>query len=351
MNWYNSLKLAQIWNVESDGSFLDEVQKLYELEYKRSMIIQNPFKGVEARKENILAQIEKGILETIDFVKAPLINTLKQWLSSHALTDPDLWATQRNKPGSRYADWSEYYMASGENAESRLISAIEEYYRLTEQEQQRQYGQMPQWGNMFKKMMADNNGYSLPSMHNIVNLLIPDRREMLFQDLQNEGLEEFNEMIGTQFATEQEAQTYINQTTADELGLDFSDIFEYYGFEEFAQLADENELLDNLVFDINKNIIFPLWYGKWSQEGIEDTREAVENIYQELVSAKTLNQTIPAINLTLNAAHQTGDMIDYLEDYGDVEDSYETKQFLDNLSAGAYVEEWNDELRAIGVEI
>jgi len=353
MNWYNRLKFAQIWNIESDGGFLDEVQKLYELEYKRSMIKQNPFKGVDKRKENILANIEKGVLEAIDVVREPLAQTLQQWLKSHALTDPDQWAKQRNKPGSPFDNWDEYYESTSEGPISRIIRVVDEYNDLTEKNSIGSAASLatPNWDRSFVQMMQENGSYHFPSMKNITNTLIPDRQEMLIQELQSEGLEEFNRTMGTQFATEEEAEEYIYQATAEQLGIDASDLFDYYDLEGLAELADQNGLLDNLIFDINKNIVFPAWYGKWSNEGIDDTREAVEQIYQELMSAKTIDQIISAVNLALNAAHQTGDMIDYLEDYGNVEGSYGTKQFLDNLSAGEYVEKWNEELRAIGVEI
>jgi hypothetical protein len=57
---------------------------------------------------------------------------------------------------------------------------------------------------------------------------------------------------------------------------------------------------------------------------------------------------VSMISLGLNATHQTGDMLDYLE--SDLEEDG-LKGVLDAIHEGAYVEKANKDLRLIGVKI
>lgn len=59
---------------------------------------------------------------------------------------------------------------------------------------------------------------------------------------------------------------------------------------------------------------------------------------------------VAVISMALNAVHQTGSMLDHIgDDTG--ESSSEIKHVLDEMSAGTYLEEWNAQLREIGVQI
>ena len=58
------------------------------------------------------------------------------------------------------------------------------------------------------------------------------------------------------------------------------------------------------------------------------------------------------VNLAINATHQTGDMLDYISNYASGSgSSSEMKGFLDEMSSGSKAEEWNEQLREIGVNI
>ena len=63
-------------------------------------------------------------------------------------------------------------------------------------------------------------------------------------------------------------------------------------------------------------------------------------------SAGTLKEKFVAINRALNAAHQTGQMLDYIE----TESPDMTKELLDELS-NLDVDEWNKELRQMGFRV
>ena len=52
--------------------------------------------------------------------------------------------------------------------------------------------------------------------------------------------------------------------------------------------------------------------------------------------------------------HQTGDMIDHLENYSmedEQPDAQSIKQMMDDLTAGKFIPEWDKQLKEIGVVI
>jgi hypothetical protein len=98
MNWYFLQKIAQIWAPEKSPAFINEVVRLYKLEYQLSMISKRPFTGQNPRrKENIIKQLEKNLWQAINNVKPIFIKTFGNWLKGHALTDPNMWANELSK--------------------------------------------------------------------------------------------------------------------------------------------------------------------------------------------------------------------------------------------------------------
>ena len=306
------------------------------------------------RQENVLAKLEEELWEAVENVKEPMERTITTWLRNHALTNPKQWAEQSLQPGSPYADWEEYYEESGSSAETRVRDIVDTYMRLKNNNRPWHSGyQQPNFDVVFSKMMRENDGYSFESIQKLGNILLPEQREMLVEELSYEGLEDFNERFQTQFATEDEVIVFINNASAEDLGIDISDFLDN-GLEHWVPIAEANGLLDDIVFEINHKIVFPVWYQYWSAQGIVETRANVEKVADELKSAKTIDETIAAVSLALNVAHQSGDMLDHLENYGDLEDpneAYGIRDLLKELSEGKDVEKWNEELRAIGVQI
>tara|TARA_Y100000310_G_scaffold160067_1_gene159743 strand:+ start:87 stop:1142 length:1056 start_codon:yes stop_codon:yes gene_type:complete len=351
MNWYSLLKLAQIWNIETDYSFKDELHRAYQLEYKRAMLLNRPFNGMEQRKENIIKQVEENLFEALNNLKEPLINVFQRWLQSHALTNPQQWAEQRSLAPSEYSDWEEYYESAGERAYDTMNSLVDTYMRLKNNNNLWYSAyQSPNWDSAFQKMMNENNGFDLPAFQNLTNLLLDDYKMMRREEIQQD-LEEYNAQYGTQFINEDEAMNFVQNATAEQLGQQAMDILAYYDLETLMQIAHEQGMLETLIFEINKNIVFPVWYEYWSSKGIKETRATVEKVFSMLNSSEGLDDTIVAVNLSLNTAHQNGSMLEYLEEYGEQEDAYEAQQLLDQMSKGAFLEEWNEELREIGVQI
>ena len=66
MNWYSFIKCAQVWETGDPDSFLGNIARLYELEYKYSMLTTRPFNGVPQRKENIINRLSENVDKIIE---------------------------------------------------------------------------------------------------------------------------------------------------------------------------------------------------------------------------------------------------------------------------------------------
>ena len=98
MNWYIRIKLAQIWNTgrgDDYTTFVEDLEDLYELEYKYHTLKSHAFRGVEKRRENMINGLESQLQELIEKIKKVLISLFSSWLQNHALDDPDEWASRR----------------------------------------------------------------------------------------------------------------------------------------------------------------------------------------------------------------------------------------------------------------
>lgn len=62
MNWYNNLKFSQIWQTKSKDTFKGLLLSLYELEYKRFMLVNKPFKGLPERQDNMIKKQKKNYI-------------------------------------------------------------------------------------------------------------------------------------------------------------------------------------------------------------------------------------------------------------------------------------------------
>jgi len=346
MNWYRQIKQAQIWDVYSDGSFIDELKRLYELEYKWAALQNLPFNGMPQRRENILQNVTEELWEVINNVKEPIVKTISGWLSSHAITDPSQWAN------ARVADMEKYNPGGG-IGNDEFKGVLSEYMRYTDPNWGKDYWSEPNWNIAFSQMMSHvvDNIEAYPSINRMLDILVEDRKEMMRQTYYDYGIESFNEEYGQNFSTEEEVENFIESQTVESLGLAY-DLLDYYDLDTFITAANELGILNNITRELYQNLVFPAWYDKWSGEGIDATREAVEDIYQHLQRASSVGDHIAAINLGLNAVHQTGDMTDYLNEYGGVEDDVSNiKDILEDLSEGENSEEWDEELRQIGIQI
>lgn len=252
------------------------------------------------RFDNILKNLSNSIVKVGESVKSQLVDVFEMWLSSHALTNPKAWASAR--------------VREDEDADGQQLieNAIYELKRYEE------------YGPKVNPFMAIYNQI------NQLGRIQEDAREWLI----NEDPEILTEVYGMPVGADvyDWASSY---QIDDPLGL--------MGISNFEEIPDAvNPDVAMLLYEY---VVFPRWYGKWSSEGIDETRETVENNFKVLQSANPHNvgEFISAINIGLNTVHQNGSMLEYLQGA----DDRAIRNELKLLSNGAYTDEWNDEIESL----
>jgi hypothetical protein len=306
------------------------------------MLTTRPFKGNPKRLENIIKKTEETLWNVIEQVKIPLIETFDHWLKNHALLDPQMWADQRTNERDETYNFSDPYEI-GQAFDNMLF----EYKRYKHPNFDYRDNQSLGYNNIFFEFLRDvmSNINNLPVFKSLGIRYLEGYKEMLIDDLSSEGFKSFGERMGQNFNSPEEAQNYINN-----LDIDNIDIYDYIYDADIFKNSLANSGVDPfaLISELNQHIIFPLWYDYWKQQGIDETRENIENIFNRLNGNTDLKNTIANINLALNASHQNGSMLDYLEEKSQ---SGDLKGLLDSLTEGKNVKKWNKQLREIGVKI
>jgi len=338
MNWYFKTILAQLWEVESSGSFEDELFRIYELEYKLHMLKEKPFSGLPQRKENIIKKVEENFRDALNNIKKRLIRVYREWLDSHAITEPGQWAEKR-------------YEHHQDDIELGLIEIINEYYEY-------QYGTKlykdknhASNDSVFREIInkAFNNIENFTSLQYLKDVLIEDYKEYTLKDLASYDLTGFNEQHGTSFVEAEQAEEYIDNITEEQLNMDLSDILVVEDISSFVSMAQDFMDMNQFLKELYQYIVFPVWYAHWGERGIDDTRKNIEQIFSKLLQKNNnLGEESATINMAINAVHQTGEMLDYIEDESEERGIGET---LSELSEGTGVPEWNKDLSTVGVQV
>jgi len=318
MNWFKNIKFnkfAQIWrtNPIGESEFANNLSDLYELEYKYSMLKNKKFLGLEKRKNNIINKLEQELQLRINKILPFLRVVFRDWLTRHALLDPKKWAKGR----------IEEYKEHGQDEQGGPILEV-----LTEADM---FGI-----DIIQRINKDLD--SFPSIKNYLELSFREYRNSLQEDIDAGHLteEEVSEMSGSFDLFE------------------YLDMFGNSGNEGLAEMLnngiqngylDEDEILLEIV-----PLIFEGWYAKWGAEGIDETRKNIVKVYNMLnnIKGKSFNEILAIINMAINAAHQTGPMLDYIQEKVD---DIDLDRVLLSLSHGDNIEQWNEELRKTGVGI
>lgn len=357
-NWYRIAKdlskVAQIWAYEEaeddvdeysgERNFASKIREMYELEYKWSMMGSRGFVGLPKRQENILRQLEMALVNVMEQVKDQLIETIGKWLNRHALLSPETWAK------GRADDALEIEEDTGFDLKIHFENMISEYARYA-------FGNGSFRSNTpmeqtFYTMLntALQNIESYPALKKFIeDGYLPDYKEMEKNDASYD-LESFNTNHDVEFADEGAAHDWIDENfSLDNIDLDAGVIFGG-DMESFSAALDNWGVGDKIIQEFYQNQVFPVWHRHWASQGIEETRKTVEKIYADLQSSSSSNagNMIARVNMGLNVAHQTGDMIDYLEEDTNSEN---LKSVLDEATEGVNVERFNEELRMVGVQI
>ena len=345
MNWYSIIKLSQIWNTEKGNTedlYDDEVlpaelYNFYELEYKYSMLKNKPFSGLPVRRENMMNQLRSRLVSVSLELRYRLINVYGEWLSRHAILNPEEWGKARAKEGSGYAA-------------EQFDAAAWEYIKYKKYNNK----SVPPGaaGQGAREIMTEieRNPSSFPSVAKILETSIDGYKQMLEDELYGDGYESFGERWGQTFQTEEQAQFFI-----DNLNPDTYDLLSYSGIESLDSLANVSQNLDmweEVLADINAKLIFPHWYAYWSAQGIDDTRANIEDIYITLqkVNPESAEELSTICNRAINAAHQTGSMLEYLQkSAGEESDSLD--EVMKYLSSSESHAKWDEQLTAVGVKL
>jgi hypothetical protein len=322
MNWF---KKAQIWKNNSDGKFLDEIESIYEFEYKLHALNNFKFKGTPQRRLNIINKLEESLYNSINTIKGYLLPVFEKWLSNHALLDPQVWANQR--------------MSDETDIDQALTNMLFEYNR---------YASIPSIKGSPRKNAKDqilsfisDNEAQFPSLNFVIDAIRDDYLQSMVTDIVD-GYNNYSIEVNNSMTQDQIEEAVFAK---------FGDVDLMQMIESFDQLVQSIEFVGadwrQFFTEIYANIIFPLWFDYWSAMGIEETRNEIEDIYQ-MLQKNDLASLKETIARAINAAHQTGNM---LEDYSDLP-AEDAEQILNDLTNGdKYIPIWNKELREIGVVV
>lgn len=293
----------KIPTVEDDAEELFRL--FYELEYKYSIIKSHSFTGLPKRKENILKILSTKLKEATRNIADSLLPVYEKWLKEHTLLNPKEWAKARLNQNEEFGNIN-------------LPSAIDEYER---------YARNADTGT-FADIIEFMKEGKLPKLKELlIDNTILDETE----HLKEIGYKKYGKERGEEFKSNKQALDFINNTYS-----------EYY-YDEY-NLKDAFDNLDNREIELEfyEKLVFPVWFRYWKKEGITKTRERIQNIYNQLenLNTQTLENQVANVNIALNAAHQTGSM---MEHYGWVDES-----FLRDMS-NQDTTEWDKELKKIGI--
>jgi len=332
MLWYNLAKFGQIWAVQyRRDSVKSCLEALYQLTYKYQQMNVQPFKGYPTRRENMLKGIEKQARQVIADLVDMLQPVFENWLSEHALTNPRAWAENminqhyESNGGSPNAIAAMIYHFDYGNAHKEGRQKIDSTFIAENLDDAIKNGQAPAFARWFKQAKMD------------------------LEEADADNRDEYDTR-----PQEQIDEYYQN--------LEFSEYFStYYGNDgnewlkfltEVAQFTDVYEF----AVEIAQFGLFPAWYGYWKAEGIDQTRQNVENAYNMIkqVEGLPINQALVNINIIINTCHQTGGMIDYIaeatSDYRN--ELYRAMQNLSNLTdSSPEMISWNKSLREVGTKM
>ena len=290
---------------------MGKVEAIYELEFKYHTLKNNPskWKGHPKRYENTLSKMEELIKEVAAEIADDLIEVFEDWLSKHAITNAKKWAESRHEENEEIGG-------------DEMVLIKDEYNRYVDGD--------------FDSDVAEEIGKAIDEMPKFKNWL-------------NEwGSEEKDNLI---------EQREENEEEYDEDEFDYLDdpkevwanIVNDYGEEEaFNSIPDWTK--DDIAIMLYENLVFPAWFKYWAAQGIEKTRDRVEETNEILhdissQSVSNIGDITVGINRALNEAHQTGEMLEYVQSYHDI-----SKSELDALS-NRETDDWKGELGDMGLKV
>lgn len=337
-NWYRLLKISAIWDVEYDSYYLTDLLKsLYEVTYKYQRIFSQPFYGYPKRKENILSQLENKARDITYDISSFLLPTFEQWLRTHALLNPALWASNR---------LDSYIEADGSSVNNLMSFLNGELNRLGKNNLEKDSYLLQNLDEPVKNGQA-------PHLQQIFDSF----KEESIEDLKNE-IQQEKDRINSLDQNEEYDTVSVNEESSIQSvqEMSFSDfISDYYSDDLLEFLVHYEQSFDILpaFTEIIEFVLFPVWFEYWDAQGIVETRQRVEDAYQRIKQLQSLPimQLFASINIIINTAHQTGSMAQYLADHAG-ESEEDILSLLDALSEGnegvVPIKEWDKQIKEVG---
>jgi len=313
-HWENGLKIDGVEILEIEDYDIGQYFcALYELTYKYDQIDLHEFDG---DKVDVLAIAEAGIRDSAGRIIEMLKPVFSQWLESHAITDPKKWGMARVA-----------LLEEGVSPREWLEAAVSEYSSLMSRLEGRLWSQsVSEWYRNRSFRELPDHLDEMPALRGAAKAFVDEMYEMDMENWREGDLDE------------------------KPVKPDVDEAFEYGFLDDLSSL----EYMDDpsrIVAEIFAEMVFPVWYMRWESEGISATRLRVKRAYESLLSIDTALKTIPIaelskkLNVIINTAHQTGSMLEHIENMygGDINE--ELLDQLTNLDTGQL--DWS--LEAMGV--
>jgi hypothetical protein len=147
---------------------------------------------------------------------------------------------------------------------------------------------------------------------------------------------------------EEQIEDEIKQRYEDMPFSEYLDTFYSNNLAGFLEQASLIYNLEEICIEFAQFLCFPIWYEFWKPQGIDQTRQRIENAYNMLkvVERQPISQALATINIVINSAHQTGDMLGYISDVTQ-DTTRDIRRAMDLLSNSADLTEWNKDLQTV----
>lgn len=317
---------------EADEYELGEnLEALYELEYKYSMLRTKSFAGVPQRRENMLERLEAVAYNLAETIAQQVLEVFNEWLDGHAIGDAAEWSDAR----VRELEEKEYgEIVTGDELASGIQTAWQEFDRYAYYKGKGapfspyQTGPRVRGPDDSEVVQAMREG-KLPSLQVVAETLMKEENE---QNADEENFEPYDDSVDF---LEGSLDGFGSLHALVE-GLDWHYIE-----------ASSAELLRELY----RAFVFPVWWAYWEPRGIVKARKRVEEATGTLEAIESNARQFPVqqlfgrMNEIVNVAHQTGGMVDHLEERYKIDAA-----FLQELSERD-TSDWDEELTEIGVKL
>lgn len=355
MNIIKQLILEALWEIDDKGYSIDthpftyHLIRTYELEYKLSQLNTKSFNGHPKRKENIINNVKRDLIESLEFVKDVMLKVLKSWLSSHALLNPEEWAKQRLFSNSDSYDYLQYDFekVKSDMFNSFIVEYLNEYAKVHNITLTQIHTTNLKSAIINKDIQnyIERNMDKFPEFSKFINQSYSSILQTMERDDYINDAEEYMERHN--FKTDKQALDYI-----DNLSVDNIDLFEFNDLSTMIMEYVTEDYFEAIMIELYEKFVFPLWFVYWQSQGIEKTRHNIEKIYNNLLKCDStdIGNFSVWVNVAINAAHQTGDILEYLEYSGLDSEDTDFKKLLTDLSE-SNTDKWDEELKQDGVGI